>query len=114
VVDGIAGFQQNLAESGRMGRFLTALGNELRALGVTTLYTSAATGAATGAGQSPSPAAQGVVDLSPLIDTVLTMRLVERNENVHKVLSILKVPDRDFDTRLTPYVVGPSGIGLAG
>ncbi|SMH46296.1 RAD55 family ATPase [Azospirillum agricola] len=110
VVDGIAGFQQNLVESGRMGRFLTALGNELRALGVTTLYTSAMTGD----GYYPAPAPLGVAELSPLIDNLLTMRLVERNENIHKMLSIVKVPDRDFDTRLTTYTIGPTGIVLAG
>lgn len=110
VVDGIAGFQQNLVESGRMGRFLTALGNELRGLGITTLYTSAMTGH----GQSPAPAAQGVAELSPLVDSVLTMRLIERNETVHKLFSILKVPDRDFDARLVTYTIGSDGIVLAG
>ncbi|UKJ76221.1 RAD55 family ATPase [Azospirillum brasilense] len=110
VVDGIAGFQQNLVESERMGRFLTALGNELRSLGITALYTSAMTGH----GQFPAPAAQGVAELSPLVDNVLTMRLVERNEAVHKVFSIVKVPDRDFDPRLVTYTIGPGGIALAG
>ncbi|XKH38032.1 RAD55 family ATPase [Azospirillum doebereinerae] len=110
VVDGLAGFQQNLIESGRMGRFLTALGNELRALRVTTLYTSAMTGN----GQSAAPEAQGVAELSPLIDSVISMRLVERNEAMSKLLSILKVPDRDFDARITTYTIGPGGIALAG
>jgi circadian clock protein KaiC len=110
VVDGIAGFYQNLVGSDRMGRFMTALGNELRSLGITTLYTSAMTGD----GQSPAPAAQGVAELSPLVDTVLTMRLAERNEAVHKMLSIVKVPDRDFDARLVTYTIGPGGIAPAG
>ncbi|CAO3439540.1 hypothetical protein [Azospirillum doebereinerae] len=110
VVDGIAGFQQNLIESGRMGRFLTALGNELRALRVTTLYTSAMTGN----GQSAAPDSQGVAELSPLIDGVISMRLVERNEAMSKLLSIVKVPDRDFDARITTYTIGPGGIALAG
>lgn len=110
VVDGIAGFQQNLIESGRMSRFLTALGNELRALRVTTLYTSAMTG------NEPSTALmpQGIAEWSPLIDSVISLRLVERNEALTKLLSIVKVPDRDFDARITTYTIGPGGIALAG
>ncbi|MFC5358095.1 ATPase domain-containing protein [Azospirillum himalayense] len=110
VIDGIAGFQQNLIWNERSGRFLTALGNELRALGVTALYTSAMTGE----GQSPAPASQGVAELSPLVDNLFTMRLIERNETLHKVFAIIKVPDRDFDARLTTYTIGPGGLALAG
>ncbi|QCO07416.1 hypothetical protein D3867_35800 (plasmid) [Azospirillum argentinense] len=110
VIDGIAGFQQNLIWNERSGRFLTALGNELRALGVTALYTSAMTGE----GQSPSPTSQGVAELSPLVDNLFTMRLIERNETLHKVFAIIKVPDREFDSRLTTYTIGPGGLALAG
>jgi circadian clock protein KaiC len=109
VVDGIAGFQQNLVWDNRMGRFLTALGNELRSLEVTALYTSAMTGE----GQSAAPGSQGVAELSPLVDNLISMQLAERGEALQKQLRIMKVPDRDVDQRLITYTIGPGGIALA-
>lgn len=110
VVDSAAGFLQNLLWDNRAGRFFNAFCNELRVLGVTTLITFPKTGE----GLSAAPSGQAAVELATLVDNLLAMRMVERDGVLHKELSILKVPDRDFDPRLMTFTIGPGGIALAG
>lgn len=106
-IDGLAGFEQNLVYPNRWARFLTALGNALRELGVTVLYTRASPSA-----EDVSNALQ-MPDVSPLVENVVTLRRMERNETVQRLVSVVKVRDRDPDMRLTPYVINEKGLVLA-
>ena len=89
-IDGL-GALQNPAKPERMGSYLTALMNELRVLGVTTVYTMETldiTGHQiwTSAG-----------DLANLAKNLIILRYVERQAELHRAISILKVRDSDFD-----------------
>lgn len=106
-IDGLAAFDQNLVYPHRRAQFLTALGNALRGMGVTVLYTMASA-----EGEDPSRAV-GVPDVSPLVENVVTFRRVERNETVQRLVSIVKVRDREHDLRLTPYTITDNGLVLS-
>ena len=106
-IDGLAAFDQNLVYQNRRAQFLTALGNALRALGVTVFYTMASA-----EGEDPSRAV-GVPDVSPMVENVVTFRRVERNETVQRLVSIVKVRDREHDLRLTPYAITDKGLVLS-
>ena len=105
-IDGIGAFQAAGARSGgvRINMFLTALMNELRVLGVTTLYTL----------EIPDVAGPGIRtsigDLSNLAENLILMRFVEVGSRLHRLISILKVRDSEFDPSLHEFK--PSGQGL--
>jgi circadian clock protein KaiC len=107
VVDGLGGFQQNLVHADRWAQFMTALGNVLQGMGVTIFYTVASPD-----GQDVYRAA-GVPDISPLVENVVTLRRVERNETVQRLVSIVKVRDREHDLRLTAYTITDKGLVLS-
>lgn len=107
VIDGLAGFEQNLVYPNRWARFLTALGSALHELGVTVLYTRASPPA------EDVSIAVHVPDVSPLVENVVTLRRVERNETVQRLVSVVKVRDSDPDMRLTPYTITEKGLVLA-
>ena len=71
-IDGLGAFQrQPAAEPGRMGNFLTALMNEMRVLGVTTVYTLEVPDSWDRRSGSP------IGDLSSLAENLIMLRFVE-------------------------------------
>ena len=104
VIDTLGGIEQAAFFPGRLPLFFTALANELRAAGVTTLYTA------------ETPDLLGVSDLVRLppyagaMDNILLMRLAEREGRLRRLLSVLKVRDSDFDHTVREYVISDGGI----
>jgi circadian clock protein KaiC len=105
-IDGVEGFQKAAAHPERISHFLAALTNELRVLGVTTLYTSELQDIFTREVRLP------ISGVSSLVENIFYLRFVEMRAKVHRMLSVVKVRDSDYDSRLLEYRITPRGIEL--
>jgi circadian clock protein KaiC len=104
-IDGLGAFQQAAGtEPGRMGNFLTTLMNEMRVLGVTTLYTLEVPDLMGPAIRTP------IGDLSSLAENLLMLRFVELRSRLYRLVSILKVRDSPFDSSLHEYTTTSRGL----
>ncbi|HEX5280971.1 MAG TPA: ATPase domain-containing protein [Micropepsaceae bacterium] len=108
-IDGLAGLQEATAEPERIRRFCTAFANELRGLGVTSLYSGETDDAVGGIPGAP-PSAVSLRGASAMAENVLLMRFVELRSGLHRIISILKMRDSDFDASLHEFVIGSEGI----
>ena len=105
-IDGLGAFQSAAGGSGtaRIGMFLTALMNEMRVLGVTTLYTL----------EVPDVKGPGIRtpigDLSSLAENLILLRFLEVGAQLHRLISILKVRDSQFDQSLHEYRTSSQGL----
>ena len=86
-----------------MKQFLPALTNELRKLGVTTVYSLEA-GNIVG---PPTPVEFG--EVSVLAENLLLLRYVQVGAKLHRLVSILKVRYSDFDSLMHEFVLSAAG-----
>ena len=108
-IDGLGAIQQAAGtEPGRIGNFLTALMNEMRVLGVTTLYTLEIPDIMGPAIRSP------IGDLSSLAENLILLRFVEVRSRLYRLISLLKVRDSDFDLTLHEYATSSQGLIIEG
>ncbi len=107
-IDGIGAFQSAAANPVRMSHYLTALTNELRVLGVTTVYTLEASDMMGAYVRAP------LGDLSLLSDNLILLRRIEQRSRLLRLISILKVRDSDFDPSIHEYVTSAEGIRIGG
>ena len=104
-IDGLGALQDAAgAEPGRMGKFLTAMMNELRVLGVTTLYTLEVPDVMGPTIRTP------IGDLSSLAENLVLLRFVELGSRLHRLVSVLKVRDSQFDPSLHEYRTSDRGL----
>lgn len=104
-IDGLGSFQQAAgSEPNRIGKFLTTLMNELRVLGVTTLCTIEVPDIMGPNVRTP------VGDLASLAENLILLRYVELGSQLHRLISILKVRDSQFDPSLHEYVTSSEGL----
>jgi circadian clock protein KaiC len=104
-IDGLGAFQDAAgSEPGRIGNFLTALMNEMRTLGVTTLYTLEVPDLMGPAIRTP------IGDLSSLAENLIMLRFVEVRSRLYRLISILKVRDSQFDPSLHEYTTSSHGL----
>jgi circadian clock protein KaiC len=104
-IDGLRAMQEAAgAEPGRIGNFLTALMNEMRVLGVTTLYTLEVPDIMGPALRSP------IGDLSSLAENLILLRFVEMRSRLYRLVSLLKVRDSEFDLTLHEYATSKRGL----
>lgn len=110
VIDGIEGFSKLTDEKHRVGSFLLALCNELRALGVTTL----ATAETDHAGIAPGQPLKGVnqTGLSAIAENIIALHLAAVRSENHRLMTILKSRDRRTDMRMRSFDIGEGGIAL--
>jgi circadian clock protein KaiC len=102
-LDGLGTLQATPAGGQRLRQYLPALMIELRALGVTTIHSLEA-------GNIVGPATpKSFGDLSVLAENLVLLRYVESGSTLHRVISILKVRDSDFDHRLREFVLTAKG-----
>jgi circadian clock protein KaiC len=106
-VDGISGMQQTAIHPERLLRFFTALANELRALGTTTLYTSEAHHILGQDVRAP------LVGLSSIVENLVVLRFLELRSQVYRALSILKARGTPYDASLREYSITEHGVDLA-
>jgi circadian clock protein KaiC len=102
-IDGLGAFQ-NPAKPERMGHFMTALMNELRVLGVTTVYTLEVPDIIGPYIRAP------ISDLSNLAENLISLRYVELRSRLHRLISILKVRDSNFDPSLYQFALTDHGM----
>lgn len=105
-IDALGAFQQSLINSDRILRFWSALANELRAQGVTFVYS-----------QEMSSIYGGSVDLtlpgmSAVTENVILLRLSELNGETNRLLSIVKLRDSIYDRTVRQFTVSDKGIDL--
>jgi circadian clock protein KaiC len=105
-LDGLGGFLESSIEPERISRFFAVLVNELRARGVTTVYTMETTEVFGTGIKVP------VAGLSPLVESFIALRYVEHQSRARRLLSILKVRDRNFDSTLREFRVTDHGISI--
>ena len=104
-IDGLGAFQNVRGAPGRMGNFLTSLMNELRVLGVTTVYTLEVPDVIGPHIHAP------IGDLSSLAENLVLLRYTEVRSRLYRLISVLKVRDNDFDPTLHQFKLtgdGPS------
>ena len=106
LIDGLSGFERAAVHQSRMTEFFSALINELRALGVTTIATWELRDLF-----GPTLTAPGS-ELSSLIDNLVMLRHVEAKSRYKKALSVLKVRDSAFDPAIHEASFGNTGIRI--
>ena len=107
-IDGLGALQQAAgADPNRIGKFLTAMMNELRVLGVTTTYSLEVPDIMGPTIRTP------IGDLSSLAENLVLLRFVELNSHLHRLISVLKVRDSSFDASLHEYVTSDHGLIIA-
>ncbi len=104
VIDGTAGFQQAALEPERIMRFWSALSNELRALGVTTVCTSWLPNLV---GSEIRVPARGV---APLAEVMVLIRYVELRAQLYRLVSLVKVREGPFDPTIREFTIGETGV----
>jgi circadian clock protein KaiC len=110
VIDGIEGFAKLTDEVKRITAFLSALCNELRAQGVTTL----ATAETDHIGVIPGQPLAGVTPtgLSPVAENIVALRLAALRSETHRLITVLKARDSKIDMRMRRFEIVEGGIAL--
>ncbi|WP_428542156.1 RAD55 family ATPase [Rhodopila sp.] len=108
VIDGISVFQEAAVEPNRMVRFWSALSNELRALGVTTIYSVELQELAGPDFRAPM---SGIASLG---EVMILLRYVELRARLHRLISLLKVREGAFDNTIREFTVSDTGIIIGG
>ena len=104
-IDGLGALQLAAgSEPNRMARFLTALMNELRVRNVTTVYTLEVPDIMGPNIRTP------IGDLSSLAENLILLRFVELRSRLHRLISLLKVRDSQFESSLHEYVTSETGL----
>jgi len=103
VLDSIIGLEQTIIEKERAASFLNALVVELRALGVTTVMTkevSKLVGPELDFSDTP---------ITVAIENLIFLRFVELRGRLHRILSVLKMRDSEYDGDVREFTIGQSG-----
>lgn len=105
-LDGIAGLQRALVDPGRLDWFLTALANELRARGVSTLATWEVRGLVSPDVTVPSD------EIASVVDTLMLLRHVEGSDGMRRVLWVLKAHGSAHDCTYRDLRISDRGVAL--
>ncbi|WP_224363693.1 ATPase domain-containing protein [Hyalangium versicolor] len=106
-VDGLSAFFDATTEPARLSLFFAGLTHELRCLGATTAFaleTSQVFGP-----ELPVPVGSGI---SAVAENLFFLRHVELRSRLHRLVSVLKVRDCEYDTTLREFTIS-SGSGIA-
>jgi len=105
-IDGLLGFEDMTVQPERIVLFYRALTTRLRELGATTLCTAEVPELVGPVSRAP------LARLTPIAENLIMLRNVERSGCLQRVVSIMKVRDSTFDTRLRTFEIGAGGIEL--
>lgn len=106
-VDGLRGFQMATIYPERLIHFFTALANELRVLGVTTLYTAETSQILGTDVHAP------LLGISSIVENLVVLRFVELRTQIYRLLSIMKARYTDYDSSIREFHISRNGIDLA-
>jgi circadian clock protein KaiC len=107
LIDSLGAIARLAVKEDRVVEFFTALGNELRAMGVTVYGTWEMKDLFGADIYAPAP------ELSGITDNLIMLRYAEYHAELKRVISILKVRDSHFDPSLREVVISSNGIELA-
>jgi circadian clock protein KaiC len=106
-IDGLDGFELATPDRHRVIPFFTALANELRIMGVTTLFTS----------ETPQTIGMKIevpfAGTSGLAENIILLHWLQSRARLHRLLSITKVRDSEFDLSVHEYSITGQGIVVA-
>ena len=105
-VDGLGGIMQSATDPERITRFFSVLANELRARGVTTIYTIEMQGI------FDTGVAMPVAGISSLIENLIMLRYVEVESELCRFASVLKIRESGFDPMLRQFHITGRGIEM--
>lgn len=105
-IDGMSGFRRAMAYSERFGSFLSALSNELRSIGATTLY-SEETEFFSSAPELPNR------ELGSVVDNVIFLRYFELRSQLHRLISILKVRESAYEPEIREFSITGKGLKIS-
>lgn len=104
VIDGLTELELAITEEGRRRLFLAAFSAHLRTLGVTSLFTR----------EVPKVAGPELdfndTPTAVLGENLILLRYVEINGDIHRLLSILKMRDSQYDGTLREFEISHQGI----
>ncbi len=106
VVDGIDGFADAAIRPGRLNRLLAALFNELRAEGVTSLWTRSTTELFNASLRLPASAG------AELVDNLIYLRYVELHSQLYRLISVLKMRESGYDPAIHEFRISSEGIAV--
>lgn len=111
-VDSLADLLQLAPDPTRLPAVVATLLHELRALGVTSLFTAETHDAF---GHSGAQAIAGLQhgNLSGITDNTVIMRLIEQRSSLVRMISVLKARNAPIDPRLRMFEIGAGGIAIA-
>lgn len=106
VIDGFEGFQQSAIRKERIAMFMTALTTDLRAMGIDVLLTQE-----TGLLRVSDPRKDYVV--SALVENIILLRYVEANAQLHRLVSIVKMRESEYDTSIRELKISGKGLDVS-
>jgi circadian clock protein KaiC len=107
-IDGLDGFQQLATDSSRLVRVFTALANEFRSHGATTLYTAESHTIVANQLESPP------TGVSTMVENLVLLRYAEVDSSLRRLISVLKVRDSDFDALVREIEFTEAGLLVKG
>lgn len=105
-IDGLTAFQSSAIDPSRIVNFFAALANEFRVRGVTTVYSLEVVDFLAPAVRVP------VDDASSLAENMILLRFAERRSRLHRLISVLKVRDSNFDPSVREFVLTGNGVRI--
>lgn len=108
VVDGVLGFRDMTVQPERLGAFYRAVANEMRALGVTAMYTMEVPELMGPVLRSPIPR------VTALSENLLLLRYVEHDGRLKRLISVMKVRGSAFDPRLREFEIEEGNLAIGG
>jgi circadian clock protein KaiC len=107
-IDGLNALQSSATYVERVPQFFGALSRELRAHGVTTVYSAELHAIFSPVIQPP------VHGISPMLEDLIIMRYVELDARLRRVVSVLKLRESAFDPVIHQFEITSEGLHLCG
>lgn len=107
LIDGINALRQSTLAPERIGRFLAALTNRLRNLGVTTVLTLETPELVGGETRID------FTSVSSLAQNIILLRYVELDARTHRTLAIVKTRTSGFDPSIRKFTINEFGISVS-
>jgi circadian clock protein KaiC len=98
-LDGLGGVLEATVEPRRISRFFAVLANELRARGVTTVYTMETRDVVGPGIELP------ITGISSIVENLIALRFLEHRSRARRLLSVVKVRGSRFDPVLREFVI---------
>ncbi len=103
---GVAGFRSAAVYPDRMGRFFSALYQQLRMMDATTLYSEETPLLSSGV-DAPQPEAAAYVE------NIILLRYVELRSQLYRLISIMKMRESQYDSGIREFSITDQGILVA-